>query len=365
MDRRTFLAAAGGGLAFASLSRAGVLAPRVMTADTLRQSPGRVRISWTPTGAKADIFVSSDPADELAAMNCLATEASDATEVAAPLVPRPYFVVRTDDGRQTRTAERPLPLEGGRNFRDLGGYLGFSGKQVRWGRIYRSGAMTGLTVQDMGYLGRLGLRVVCDLRSVEERQRAPSPFLHVPDGEVAVFDYTNQSTSMGAMTSARTREEAIDAFANAYVGFTEMLAPNYTDLFKRLLAAQAPLAINCSAGKDRTGMASALILSLLGVARETVVADYALTETYSPPGAYPSITDNGGPSALGLSPQVAQALHGMPPEVVAIVRGAHPDVMRRTLARVDQVYGSPAGLAKVRFGLADRDIARIRELYLI
>ena len=78
----------------------------------------------------------------------------------------------------------------------------------------------------------------------------------------------------------------IDAFASAYVQFTEVLTPQYTDMFARLKRGDTPLAFNCSAGKDRTGMAAALILSVLDVPRETILADYGLTQVYTPPSMF-------------------------------------------------------------------------------
>ena len=75
--------------------------------------------------------------------------------------------MRTADGGGQRVAVRLLPLEGGRNFRDLGGYPTLDGRRVRWGRVFRSGMMANLTDADYDYLSALGIRVVCDFRSNE------------------------------------------------------------------------------------------------------------------------------------------------------------------------------------------------------
>ena len=71
-------------------------------------------------------------------------------------------------------AQRLPPLQGGRNFRDLGGYRTHDGRRVRWGRLYRSGSLAALTEADCRYLGGLGIRWVCDLRTTHERRSAPS-----------------------------------------------------------------------------------------------------------------------------------------------------------------------------------------------
>jgi protein-tyrosine phosphatase len=322
-----------------------------------------VRLDWSAKAAPGAIFVSADPDAPRAAMRPLKSEVrGGAAEVAAPVTPRPYFLVAAPGG-QVRVAERLLPLAGGRNFRDLGGYRAADGRQVRWGHIYRSGVMSGLTAADMAYLRSLGVAVICDLRSVRERTSQPNPFLKAGGPQVVAFDY-ELASSLDALTQAKTREAAIDAFAAAYVDFSDRLAPQYTDLFARLVAAEGPLAMNCSAGKDRTGMGSALVLSVLGVPRETVVADYALTQVYTPPAYYlKQMSDPAEPNPA-LTPETARAFGRMPPEVLQVIMGSDPQVMRRTLAELDRRFDGPVGLAKARFGLDDAKIARLRRTYL-
>jgi len=288
--------------------------------------------------------------------------AGGSAELAAPVSPRPYFLLTDAAGRQTRTAERLLPLEGGRNFRDLGGYRAADGRQVRWGRIYRSGVMSGLTAADMSYLSKLGVAVICDLRSPQERAAEPSPFLK-GGPKVVATDY-DMSASMAAFARLSSREEAIQGFADAYVGFLDMLTPHYTDMFARLVAGEAPLAMNCSAGKDRTGMGSALVLSALGVPRAGVLADYALTEVYTPPAYYMKQMRDGAASS-GVTAAQAQAMAKLPPEALQVIMGSDPEVMRRALAAIDARYGGPVALAKSRFGLTDAKIARLRASYLV
>ena len=264
-----------------------------------------------------------------------------------------------------RVAERLLPLEGGRNFRDLGGYVGADGKLVRWGRIYRSGVMTELTANDLVYLSDLGVNAVCDLRSLDERNREPAPFSGEAAPTVVAFDYDMGQTmaSIGALIQAQTREEAVAAFAAGYVEMADFLAPHFTDLFARLARGEAPLAMNCSAGKDRTGMASALILSVLGVDRDTVIADYALSETYVPPEKYMEEMRNPTEESA-ISPQMAEMFGRMPDPVLRVLLGTDADVMRQTLAHIDASVGGPVALAKARFGLTDESISTMQSLYL-
>lgn len=359
MDRRAFLSLTAGVLALPRLALAAPLA----AVTAARISPRTVKLQWDAAAGPASIFVASTPYSGSRALKPTAAAVADgAADVTAPSVPRPYFLIRARGG-ESWTAERLLPLQGGRNFRDMGGYAAAGGKTVRWGRLYRSGVMSGLTAADMTYLRALNINTICDLRSVQERQAEHSAFLAAPDAKVVSFDY-EMASSLDGIARARTRDEAVAGFAAAYIDFLDMLTPQYTDMFARLVRGEAPLAFNCSAGKDRTGTAAALILSVLGVSRETVLADYALTEVYTPPATYVAAMNSSTPTP-GLTPQQAEALRRLPPEVLQVLMGSDPAVMRLVLAEIDTRFGGPAAVAKTKFGVTDAGIARMRQLYLV
>lgn len=368
MDRRSFLAAAAANtaLAFAPSAFAAQAARGEALEGQANRVPGKgVELSWNARSARTAIYVSSDPdAPRRAMRQVKAGVTGGRVEVSAEIAPRPYYLLAAN-GRETRVAERLLPLEGGRNFRDLGGYRVADGRQVRWGRIYRSGVMSGLTAGDMDYLSKLGVKVICDLRSPQERQGEPNPFIKAKYPEVVAFDY-DMGSSLGQLAQATTREQAIDVFAASYVQFLDMLTPHYTDLFARLAEGQVPLALNCSAGKDRTGMGSALILSVLGAPRETILADYALTQVYTPPAFYrKQMAEAGKAPSAGMTAQQTEAFARMPSEVLDIIMGSDPEVMRKALAEIDRKFGGPIALAKSRFGLSDARIASMRRAYLV
>jgi len=362
MDRRDFLmaaAAAGGTLALAPRALA---APPMLEATAVRNTRG-LKLDWSAKTDPTSVYVSTDPDAQAPFMRALKTGLRGGTaEVSLAVEPRPYFLLTTRDGGQTRVAERLLPLKGGRNFRDLGGYRAADGRQVRWGKLFRSGVMNKLTPEDIAYLQAVGVRVVCDLRSPEERRSEPSPFLGMEAPFVAATDY-DMSSAMGKLFHATNRAEAVDGFADSYVQFLDVLTPQFTDMFARLARRDVPLAMNCSAGKDRTGVGSALVLSVLGVPRETVIADYALTQVYTPPSLYLNAM-RGGQAQPGVNAQQAQIFARMPREVLEVMMGSDPAVMRKALAEIDARYGGPVELAKARYGLTDAKIAWLRSLYL-
>jgi protein-tyrosine phosphatase len=360
MDRRHFLAAAAAGATGLAFDHSAFAKAPAIQASARRSGPDAMTLDWT--GGPATILVANAPYAPAHDQRRLAASTGGETQVEAPVSPRPYLLVKTARG-EAWTAERLLPLQGGRNFRDIGGYRAADGRQVRWGKIYRSGVMNGLTPADMDYLSALGINYICDLRSTDERRSEPNPFLKGGyKTKVLGVDY-DMASSLEPIARARTREEAIEGFAASYMAFIDTLTPQYTTMFEHLVHDDAPLAFNCSAGKDRTGVGAALILSVLGVPRDTVVSDYSLTQVYTPPASYAQAIASRA-HVPGLTDQQAEAMRRMPPQVLQVLMGADPAAMRLTLAKMDKAYGGPIGLVKAKFGVTDAGIARMRQLYL-
>jgi protein-tyrosine phosphatase len=369
MDRRLFI----GGLsattglaltqpALAQSASAPAIAPAIASATRLDTQ--RVRLNWPARSGPASIFMATDPTQFGPLMRPVQTGVRGGQVIVqAPTSPRPYFLVSTGFGRQVRVAERLLPLEGGRNFRDLGGYRGAGGKDVKWGRIYRSGVMANLTRADVAYLSSLGISIICDLRSPQERTNEPSALLGNPNIKIMSHDY-ELTSSLSRLAATTTREQAVEAFAGAYMNFMDTLAPQYTDLFASLLDSQAPVALNCSAGKDRTGVGSALILAVLGVDRRSIVADYALSQTYVPVSYYLNL---GRTPAAGQPATAAQVspYARLPEAARNVILGSDPDVMVATLKSIDAQFGSPVELVKRKFGVSDAGVRELRNRYLV
>jgi len=200
-------------------------------------------------------------------------------------VSRPYFVFTRANTLEVKriTAERLLPLAGGRNFRDMGGYVTSDGRQVKWGKVYRSGAMDGLTDQDYAYLEGLGIKVICDFRASDERLAEPTVW-RAGKPEYLSWDYgsADNSSPLRELLGSGTADadQARQAMQTLYPQLLEQHKGRFRIMFARLLADRLPLAFNCSAGKDRTGLAAALLLTALGVPREQVVYDYAFSDDY-------------------------------------------------------------------------------------
>lgn len=180
--------------------------------------------------------------------------------------------------------QRLIALEGGRNFRDLGGYVTGEGRRVRWERLYRSGVMSYLTAGDHAALRSRGIRFLCDFRTRREREREVVDW--DGDGRVRLeWDYDPRTVSVRALLadagvsteSGLSRPIARAAMLELYRRLPTRLAEPYAALFERLAAGDLPLIFGCAAGKDRTGVAAALVLTCLGVPWDVIVGDFTLT----------------------------------------------------------------------------------------
>ena len=179
------------------------------------------------------------------------------------------------------TPPRHLSLAGASNFRDLGGYPGAGGRMVRWRQIFRSNHLGHLTEADVEVLRPLGLKSAFDFRGTEERVAASCGL-----AEIAVHSLPIEPTVVAALRaraaegSALSSTDALEVMRDSYRNYVRYNTPSFRALFAHLLEDRAPLVIHCTAGKDRTGFACALILHALGVTDEVIAEDYLLTNRF-------------------------------------------------------------------------------------
>lgn len=249
-------------------------------------------------------------------------------------------------------AKRLLPLEGGVNFRDMGGYQAADGRRVKWRRLYRSGTMGRLTAADAAHLAEHGIRVVIDLRTATEQHNEPNRWC-----EAAGIDYWARPhhETFGNLHEMVDRgfASADDARAVMVAGFRHLpfqQAEAYAELFRRIAAGQVPIAFNCTAGKDRTGGGAALVLAALGVPESTIAADFALTNRAVDFGkAFASASDAQASRYAHLSEDMAEA-----------IRTAHPDYIVALLEEVVRRCGSIEGYLR-DIGIDAADLRAVRD----
>jgi protein-tyrosine phosphatase len=222
--------------------------------------------------------------------------------------------------------ERLIDLEGCLNFRDLGGYPTRDGGTLAWRRIYRSDGLHRLTRSDCVRI-REELRVtdLIDLRSSVELaadgrgplEDEPLTFHHVP-----LFDGDTSAASFGAGVEDMT-------LAERYLGLAEVAKPAIARVVSLVAEAEGGAVYHCAAGKDRTGVISAILLSVLGVRDELIVADYALTQQN-----LAAIV-----ARLDESEGYKTMLDALPPDTLH----ADPQTMVSLLDQLGERYGSARG----------------------
>jgi protein-tyrosine phosphatase len=260
---------------------------------------------------------------------------------------RIYFLVETVAFGKVFVAERFLPLEGAKNFRDLGGYRTKSGQHVRWNAIFRSAALNRLTAKDGSYLQtQVGIRTVCDFRGLSERETSPNiTDWMTPNAKTLLLSIeadTGKSLSAAAMTGG---------LGDFYINLVDTRA---TDIIKPFLeqlldAKKLPFVYHCTAGKDRTGVASAILLGLLGVPDTTIVADFSLTNV-----ATPTLV-----AEMEKNPKYAPLLKSNRAAMMKLLV-ADPAWMEQTLAHINKQYGGIEAYVKNVVGLTIGQINQLR-----
>jgi protein-tyrosine phosphatase len=175
-----------------------------------------------------------------------------------------------------------LPLESAFNLRDFGGYATADGRCVKRGMLYRSGTMALLTDADADHLRSLGIKAICDFRRGNERTAEPTLW-HGSEVDYFCRDYAESSGLLGEMLKrdGATADDMRQTMIALYRVIPVDHAESYRAMFARIADGRVPLLINCSAGKDRTGVGAALVLAALGVPRPTIVQDYLATNTHA------------------------------------------------------------------------------------
>ncbi len=240
---------------------------------------------------------------------------------------------------------RSLNLAGATNFRDLGGYTGLDGRMLRWRKLFRSDHLAALTPQDLTTLSGLAVTRAFDFRGVAERAAVPYDLPGVLSHSLAieptVLMRMKERLELGQPLTA---QDTVRLMQETYRAFVHDNSPRFAELFVHLLESDEPLVFHCTAGKDRTGFAAALILQALGVPRAVVMQDYLLTnELFQMPHSAP------GPA---------------PKEVLDVLWSVQADFLEAALEVVDVDYGGMPAYLEKTLGLGPRQREQLCRLYL-
>lgn len=237
---------------------------------------------------------------------------------------------------QHQAPQRTLSLQGGCNFRDIGGYRTQNGRIVRWGRVFRAGVLSYITDADYRSLQALDIRAICDLRRADERQKEPTRWPTSSAREIFFEDELNVRTLRSyAAERPATAEGMFEAMIMLYRAFPERMHARLRGLLSCIADGHVPLIVHCAAGKDRTGFAIAILLAAVGVPRETIIEDYLLTNEV---GDFEAFIRTRERTELGLA-DANHPLLAMPEELRRVLLSAHPDFISAAIERIDRELG--------------------------
>jgi protein-tyrosine phosphatase len=255
---------------------------------------------------------------------------------------------------------RSLGLAGAPNARDLGGLTVADGRVVRPGLVYRAPALGRLTEHDVARLGRCGLTDLLDLRHGSEIEVAPPDRLpaglhvaHIPIFDPAHPVFTYVSAVLLGHDLAAYEELGAEGTPGAMLAIYRWFVTSpagragFGKALQRVADATGPLLYHCSAGKDRTGWLTAMLLTALGADRDTVYADYELTNEVS------------AAANESLLSAIATA-RGVDADLLRPVLAASPRYLDEAFAAADREYGGTDGYLRDGLGLDGGDIARLR-----
>jgi protein-tyrosine phosphatase len=240
---------------------------------------------------------------------------------------------------------RHFNLAGASNFRDLGGYPAGDGRVVRWRQIFRSNHLGHLTAADIEVLRSLGLKSAFDFRGTEERSAGICAL-----EDIAVHSLPIEPTVVASLRTLiesgtpLSSAEAVEVMRDSYRNYVVHNTPRFRALFGHLLEDHAPLVIHCTAGKDRTGFACALILHALGVPDDLIAEDYLLTNRFY----------RRDPSAGS----------DLPEEVKLVLASVEASFLAAAFDAVDAEYGDLDGYFSDGLGLGASERTRLQARYL-
>ena len=211
--------------------------------------------------------------------------------------------------------------------------------------LYRSDHLGALNEDDARQIQALGITRVLDFRGVDERTsaacRLPGVTVHSLPIEPTIVQKLKELVAAGRQLTGADASEHMQA---TYRGFVRHNTPRFAEFFAHLLASDEPTVFHCTAGKDRTGFAAALLLRAVGVGPEDVMRDYLLTNDRL---AMPEVWRN-----------------GLPKEAMAVLWRVQPEFLQAAFEEADAAYGSLDGYLQDGLGLHQAERQRLRALYL-
>lgn len=325
-----------------------------------RNAQGKVIIRWQTNAdlGPIKIYWSTSPDDIKAKGKLLgATMTSYGGYVAADPKPgsRVYYWIKAGNGATATTAERQVQLQGAFNFRDLGGYKTTDGKTVKWGKLFRGEELGHLTPADLETIQEMGIKTNVDYRTDAEVKALSDPTIAGVKYVRTDAGNAGSTADLQSMIASGMMKDA-DTAVQMMAGFNKQMVddPKFYVQLMELLNDPKNIGLlqHCTAGKDRTGLGSAIILLTLGVDEKTVMEDYLLSNFYRAE-ANKKMID-------GVKQQIKDE------NVVAAIStlmGVQKEFLQAAIDEMKAKYGSIDAFIEKGLGVTKQERAKLKAMY--
>lgn len=272
---------------------------------------------------------------------------------------RPYFAVVDSKADTTYVSLRKIPFEKVHNFRDIGGIVTKDNRVVNWGRFYRADALARVDDKEFEAFNNLGITKVYDLRSDHEVSQAPN---NLPSGvnniAFPIFNQVNaeyfKDMERKFKTGDFTVDDADQILVDTNKDFASIYKERFAELMELILQDDTPIVYHCSAGKDRTGFTTALILSVLNVDRQTILDEYEMTNYYT----QDSMDEN-----IEKMASLATGGNTLDKEALRSLMGVKRLFLQAAFDTIDQNYGSMDNFIKQELNISDAQRKELIQKY--
>jgi len=246
---------------------------------------------------------------------------------------------------------RVVKMEGAYNFRDTGGYKTADGKEVVLGKVFRSDAIDKLSDKDLKTFSDKKITTVVDFRGVEEAKKAPDRLPQNTSYTLSPAGSNNLPTAQDIAKMMKDKNFLFDMYGE---GGLPYFGERYRPLFVKLLTLQPDEALlyHCTGGRDRTGMASALFLKILGVPQDIIESDYVASNFY-----------------LAKNPTMKQMysglskMTGMSEAEMKQQMELRPELIRNFFNAINKKYGSIENFFQIEMGIGPKEVAILKQKY--
>lgn len=318
-------------------------------------SGGNYRIKWEtlpPMEGTVSIYESNNP-DSFNIQSPLAVvNISDGFKDVFALrsLTRSYFKLVFNNKYSVITGERAIPMQQLANFRDFGGYYNENNRQTQWGKLYRSSSLSYATTMDRKFLNALGIKTVIDFSTDNETYRHRTK--HILNLPLRENPRSTVFFSDKILSKQMRKNDVIIAQQDNLSFVMEHNADYFEQMFDILTdKTNYPVVICCALGKDKTGVASALVLSALGIGREQIISDFLLSNQLID---YDIFLPN---TEVYFSDYDVQ-------ETMTAMLSAHQEVITYILDRINKQYGSMNKFLENEVKLTSRKKEKLKEMLL-